>query len=598
MRFKLDHRLPPIEKGSSPFIPLSAPAKSVRRCSKWLRALLPIFALHTAISVQAQGTPPPTAAAGASTTASRDTPAGSSTATPSLPLATRQNVFTIPFALQSGEASSQTTEVQLYVSSDKGANWQLYGRQPPSATNFPFRAARDGEYWFAVRTIDRRGELKPSGTPQPELRVLVDTIAPQLTLNADIGGAGEIQVRWEARDTQVAPESFRLEILAGAQWQPVAIESLGDHSPRAEWKGKTQFVPKQAGRLLNLRAQIQDRAGNSVVTSRQIFLPRASGDLADTGPSASQESPPKSRADATPGDRPGSMAPQPVDPFLAAKTVSSKEPVKPTNELANTSSNVEKGAAIPQPPPTSPSFLRETSATLGSELNANTPPKTPVSDILELPPGVRPRMTATKRFQLDYEIDAVGPSGVAKVELWGTPDGGRSWKMLGIDADRKSPIDVQVDGEGVFGFQVIVEAGTGLSGKRPQSGDQADIWVGVDTTPPVCRLTGAAYGKGDQAGQLDIRWEYADRAPGENPITLSFSEQPNGPWTPFVASLPHNGQYLWKVDANVPRQIYLRVEARDEAGNTAWNDLAEPISLSGLAPRGRIRAFFPDDKSR
>ncbi len=38
------------------------------------------------------------------------------------------------------------------------------------------------------------------------------------------------------------------------------------------------------------------------------------------------------------------------------------------------------------------------------------------------PTGMRPRMTNTKRFSLDYDVASIGPEGVADVELWGTAD--------------------------------------------------------------------------------------------------------------------------------------------------------------------------------
>ncbi len=38
---------------------------------------------------------------------------------------------------------------------------------------FIFQAAQDGEYWFAIRTVDPQGQLR-GGKSGPELRVLVD----------------------------------------------------------------------------------------------------------------------------------------------------------------------------------------------------------------------------------------------------------------------------------------------------------------------------------------------------------------------------------------------------------------------------------------
>ena len=73
-------------------------------------------------------------------------------------------------------------------------------------------------------------------------------------------------------------------------------------------------------------------------------------------------------------------------------------------------------------------------------------------------------MVNSRTFDMDYEVDAVGPSGIAKVELWGTQDGGQTWRSYGIDPDNRSPIRAKVEGEGLYGFRVVVQSGSGLAG--------------------------------------------------------------------------------------------------------------------------------------
>jgi hypothetical protein len=57
--------------------------------------------------------------------------------------------------------------------------------------------------------------------------------------------------------------------------------------------------------------------------------------------------------------------------------------------------------------------------------------------------------------------------------------------------------------------------------------------------------------------------------------------------------LPNTGQYFWEYDPRSPRQIFLRLEARDEAGNIGIDQLKEPIKVEGLEPKGQIRGFSP-----
>jgi hypothetical protein len=209
------------------------------------------------------------------------------------------------------------------------------------------------------------------------------------------------------------------------------------------------------------------------------------------------------------------------------------------------------------------------------------------------PLGNRPRMTNHKRFSLDYDIETVGPEGVADVELWGTADQGQTWIKWGSDPDRASPFEVEVSNEATYGFRIVIVGRNGLTSNSPQPGDSADIWVGIDQAKPHARLTGATIAGGEQAGKLEIRWEARDEHFGPRPITLAVSERASGPFTPIAAGLPNSGAYYWEFDPRVRRQLFLRLEAQDEAGNLTVDQLTDPISIEGLAPRGRIRDIAP-----
>jgi hypothetical protein len=205
----------------------------------------------------------------------------------------------------------------------------------------------------------------------------------------------------------------------------------------------------------------------------------------------------------------------------------------------------------------------------------------------------RPQLTSSKSFSLDYDVDSVGPSGVRAVELWVTVDGGQSWEKWGEDEDKRSPFEIQVQSERTFGFRMVIVANNGLATRSPEPGDVADIWVAIDSTQPHARLLQAAYGQGEHAGQLDIRWEADDEHLGTRPVSISFGEAPDGPFTTIAAGLPNTGQHYWTIDPRTPRKLYLRLEVRDDAGNIGVDQTADPVSLEGLSPKGRIRAVTP-----
>jgi hypothetical protein len=202
-------------------------------------------------------------------------------------------------------------------------------------------------------------------------------------------------------------------------------------------------------------------------------------------------------------------------------------------------------------------------------------------------------MIGSRTFQLEYDMLGSVPGGVRKVELWVTRDGGQRWSNFGSDADHQSPMTVTVEGEGMYGFCIVVQSGSGSIEFPPASGQRPDMWVGVDLTRPTCRLTQLRQEPVQQAEQLLIAWEASDAWLAERPISLAYSEQTIGPWLPIATGLENTGRYTWPLDSRVPDRFYLRLEARDQAGNVEVYQSPEPVILSRTAPIGRIREVRP-----
>ena len=201
----------------------------------------------------------------------------------------------------------------------------------------------------------------------------------------------------------------------------------------------------------------------------------------------------------------------------------------------------------------------------------------------------------SRSFSLDYSVDSLRGMALADIELWGTEDRGITWQKWGSDPDRESPFDVQVANDGSFGFRMVILSSNGLVSNRPQDGDDADMWIHVDTEMPRTKITRALYGEGDEAGMLVIDYNCEDSQLHDRPVTLSYSERPTGPWVTIASGLRNTGTHAWKADTGLPPQVYLRVQAVDRAGNTSEHCLELPVNLRGLAPRGRIQGFRPID---
>jgi|GEM_PF-496200 len=198
-----------------------------------------------------------------------------------------------------------------------------------------------------------------------------------------------------------------------------------------------------------------------------------------------------------------------------------------------------------------------------------------------------------KSFSLDYDIDITRGSAVSNIELWGTMDDGKTWSKWGEDEDRESPFDIRVDEEGMFGFRVVIVGSNLVASNQPRSGDPADAWIYVDTKAPDVKIISAVYGAGTEAGHLVIDYACADEQLIDRPISISFSDRRDGPWTTVASGLKNTGRYLWPAEPNLPKRIYLRMEAVDRAANIGVYRLDLPIDVEGLTPRGRIKGFRP-----
>ncbi|HTU27666.1 MAG TPA: hypothetical protein VMF30_19805, partial [Pirellulales bacterium] len=194
----------------------------------------------------------------------------------SLPQAiyTRQGRFAIPFRVETPAANVPApAKIRLFVSENGGRNWHLDAEVSPTEKNFDFRTAHDGEYWFTIRSVDAQGRSYPDGAYDPQLRVIVDTLAPRLDLRAERGPNGEVIAHWDALDAAIDPGKFQLEYqFAGGPWQAVAVDPESQHVARMTLVGETQWWPPAGSGKIALRATVFDRADNPAVSQFQLDL--------------------------------------------------------------------------------------------------------------------------------------------------------------------------------------------------------------------------------------------------------------------------------------------------------------------------------------
>jgi len=216
-------------------------------------------------------------------------------------------------------------------------------------------------------------------------------------------------------------------------------------------------------------------------------------------------------------------------------------------------------------------------------------------------------------FDMAYEVESRGPSGISRLDLWVTRDDGRTWLKWSQHDGKAATVRVNLNvpnnpqPEGAYGFRVVPVSGAGLSEREPVSGDPPDLRVIVDVTPPTLDLY-RPVGDPNNPDALVIQWKATDANFGEDPITIEWSDKPTGPWQPTAAAgellpagasplqqprrLPNSGQFSWRVPAGLPPRVYLKVSARDAAGNVREVITREPVLVDLVKPRAKISGII------
>lgn len=506
---------------------------------------------------------------------------------------TRQPDFGIPFQL-SPNSPVAPAEVRLYLSAQQGRDWKLYQRQATSASGFQFRAPADGEYWFAVRTADPRGQLISHQSWQPELKVVVDTRMPQLDLRLKVDASGKATAEWVAQDANLAPHTFRMQYQdQQGQWKDVSVQTPAADQWQQEWQERAQWWVSPNGRELLVRAEILDRAGNVTTVNKTVSLAQTANRApdrfddvasrsADSGRAQQQQS--EALADKWEKNRSG------LDGQLPAWL----SDVQHSEDAFGAAPSRELWRDRPKDGADRQDFANEPISSSIEPPVANRFQEVSASARRQ---DIRPRITDSPSFELEYELFDVGPLGVRMVELWFTRDRGKTWELYGSDSDKQSPMEVEVKKQGLYGFRLVVHGHDAATPRPPEDGEPADIWIGVDWAKPFARIHRAAYGLGAEQDTVVIEWQAEDALLSELPITLNYSQSPQGPWTPIKVGLPNSGVYRWRPRQQLPALVYVQMEVGDLVGNVTSDTYTSPVTRRGAAPRGRIRDMRPLDQA-
>ena len=444
-------------------------------------------------------------------------------------------------------------EMQLYVKGPLG-EWTKQETVPATATHFKCRVLTDGEYWYSVVTVSLNGKVNPEDVTQaqPSLKVVVDTQPPLLAVHTWSGPDGETLLKCTMIDANPDPSSIRLICRTS-----VGGEILLD--PIADQPG----VFKIPGDVNPLRVTGKDLAQNETVQDVNFKQITAA-------------------------------APQPFAPIVPTPANNSFNPHSPqfdpqspivsTPNINPLPGNPSVPNEIPVPPWGPPPVVTPASVGSSAVASVDNLPK------IAVPPGPAPanrKILNTPQATIDYRIDSVGPSGIGKVEVYLTVDQGQTWKRLKEDFNKRSPVDIELPGEGLFGISVIVTNGNGFGGTPPQRGDQPSYWIEVDTTCPYVSLRPIDPNTAS-SGALEIRWTASDKNLASEPVSLFYRTRPDGVWQTIASGLKNDGLYRWAFPRGAGAQFFFKIEVVDQAGNVGHVETPNAIVLDMTEPRGII----------
>ncbi len=462
---------------------------------------------------------------------------------------TNKNVFKLPIKIDNGSRGT-LKEVVLYVKTGPGG-WVRAESADPARDHFLYRTPQDGEYWFSVVTVDRAGATNPRDVQRepPGLIVVVDTAAPLVELQPATAN-GQPCLRCVTQDANPNPES--LKVLAHGTDQALRPLEVVPGQP-----GLFRLPPPESF-TGSVRVAVTDRVGNA--TTRDFNLKAI--------PALAQLLTAPAQAPAAAG----------VVPAVAGM-----DTTRPGTGVVQAHHTVAKPSTLPAPE--GPGLVPASATAPGVPAAHAAPANTP-GDSGRKAGSPQRQILNGKHATLEYRIDPIGPSGVGKVEVYVTADKGATWQRLAEDADRRSPAEIDLPGEGLYGVRLVVTNGNGFGGTPPAPGEAPSTWIEVDATAPTAQLRNID--PNTSGGALEIRWMASDKNLGDQPISLFYATRREGPWLPLARNVRNEGSHRWEFPRDAGGQFFVRLEAADQAGNVTRCETPTPVVLDLTEPKAQV----------
>ena len=501
---------------------------------------------------------------------------------------TTQRHFAIPFQMpKPATPDAAAQQVEMSVSTDFGLTWTPAGSTSPPNSSVPFEANTDGEYWFRIRAIDQKNRAR--GSEGPDARVLVDAAAPRLSGRVWKGSDGEIMCRYAAADDSINMDSILFQYRqTSGDWKSIATEPVLSRRSPAHLIGEEIWWAGQEIDGLTVKISVADTAGHRT-TKQFAMLP--------TDPNVSQSDLANEIiAPALPSPLAGSnRRTQSVvvkDPLSNAQNMgkdwqptpgnswSDGEPVAYTQQspvqARTAQGRIEGVSTTPLLTISSPTLADAIEEKLKKPDSSQNQEASFVAEYQGSPLHLMRVNSFSWEYSFNVPEDLQGPF---RVELWSTRDGGTSWERIAVDEDTASPIDVEFQGEGLFGCRLEIVRDIPGPPISPRAGESPSTWIGIDTTPPQVTSLDVTMVDGNDSDAFEIRYAFEDPLAIPNSVRLSYSPHQTGPWATIATAQAINGTFNWKPHRSLPSRVFVRIEMPDAAGNIGESITLEPITL-------------------
>jgi hypothetical protein len=534
------------------------------------------------------------------------------------PVPFNQRGFRIPIEFPQPGRRAEIRELILYVSADRGKTWNQEQLVTPDRDHFLFTAPQDGEFWFRVVTVNSQGKQEPENVYNgpPSQRMLIDTRAPVARVVSAQRQGDDIVVAWEAREDHPDLNSLKLEYRTADA--PPGVWTAAAVNPTLAGQGRVRVTSPLP---VSVRVQLKDTAGN-VTVSQPVEVPGIGG-LATAGfvPERTNPQAGLSQAGLTgAGSQPEPKTQINTPPVVQKEQAPPPAPIQRERPPTVAQGNLEgpppappAGHAPPpagHAPPPAPTRAEPEKQAPAREVVARSDAPAPVA----APAGMHhhtpapavptaaekalPPIQYVNNLQVivECELAKVGPAGIGNVILYLTTNDGLKWEPFADELKetrhllKEGPYQrtLQLPGEGLYGFRIVVLNKANLGEPPPSSGDLPEMRVEVDLTPPKVEVFKP---KPDTTKRdtIILEWEATDKTLAANPVTLEWSDQRDGPWQTIAKDQPGTGQHPWQPPAGKV-WVYLRARVRDAAGNEGVAVTGEPQLVDLSQPVGRLRA--------